>query len=428
MLAFWPRIVLLGLALAPVTVGVACEKVPLLAPTGSTITLTATTNALSANGTTPIIAQVIEASGSPPHSGTLVSFTTTLGRLDPVDVETDANGQVTTTFIAGGANGTATIAALSGGATTGTSGALKIFVGTAAVGRVSVNANPTAVASSGGSSTITALVVDVNANPLVGAPVAFTSTAGTLSSNLALTNGSGVATSVLTTSAQATVTASVGAQAPTTTTPPSTTTTPTTPSATGQASGSVTVNVLGAPTLTITLPATIQKGLPAAFTFTVTAATSNPSPIKDVSVNWGDGQAQSLGAFTGAQTATHSYASSGTFVVSATVTDVAGNSTPVSTSVVVTPLAGTGVIVEPSLLTAAVGATITFTITITPPTGVGIVSSTIDYGDGQVDQLGASTSAKKAHAYATSGQKNVVVTATDTTGRTTPGSTVVQIQ
>lgn len=48
----------------------ACEKVPLLAPSGSTITLTAATNALSANGTVTLIAQVLEAAGTPPHSGT----------------------------------------------------------------------------------------------------------------------------------------------------------------------------------------------------------------------------------------------------------------------------------------------------------------------------------------------------------------------
>ena len=57
-------------ALAVVSLGLAaCQKVPLLAPTGSTITLTASTTALSANGTTTIIAQVLEAAGTPPQIG-----------------------------------------------------------------------------------------------------------------------------------------------------------------------------------------------------------------------------------------------------------------------------------------------------------------------------------------------------------------------
>ena len=50
-------------------VALSCEKVPLLAPTGSSIVLTAGTTALAANGSIPIVAQVIESSGTPPHSG-----------------------------------------------------------------------------------------------------------------------------------------------------------------------------------------------------------------------------------------------------------------------------------------------------------------------------------------------------------------------
>ena len=38
---------------------VSCERVPLLAPTGSTITLTASTTALSVNGTAQLIAQLL---------------------------------------------------------------------------------------------------------------------------------------------------------------------------------------------------------------------------------------------------------------------------------------------------------------------------------------------------------------------------------
>jgi hypothetical protein len=45
----------------------------------STITLTASATALPANGTTDIIAQVIEASGTPPHSGTHSSLRRTSG-------------------------------------------------------------------------------------------------------------------------------------------------------------------------------------------------------------------------------------------------------------------------------------------------------------------------------------------------------------
>src|SRR2546423_1020536 len=89
----------------------ACEKVPLLAPAGSTITLTAASTAVGANGATQIIAQVIEPAGTPPHSGTQLIFTTTLGSVEPSETSTDVNGRATVTFRSGGASGTATITA-----------------------------------------------------------------------------------------------------------------------------------------------------------------------------------------------------------------------------------------------------------------------------------------------------------------------------
>src|SRR5215212_8115659 len=79
----------------------ACQKVPLLAPSGSTITLTASATALPANGTTDIIAQVIEAGGTPPHSGTHISFTTNLGSVQPSEAETDISGKVVVKYTAG---------------------------------------------------------------------------------------------------------------------------------------------------------------------------------------------------------------------------------------------------------------------------------------------------------------------------------------
>src|SRR5215216_4417827 len=103
--------VLLGVAL----LAAGCQKVPLLAPSGSTITLIASSTALPLNGTTDIIAQVIEPSGTPPHSGTRVTFTTNLGTIQPAEAETDISGRVVVKFIAGAGSGTATITAISGG-------------------------------------------------------------------------------------------------------------------------------------------------------------------------------------------------------------------------------------------------------------------------------------------------------------------------
>lgn len=406
----------------------ACEKVPLLAPSGSTITLTASTNALSANGSADIIAQILEASGSPPHSGTQITFTTTLGTVQPSEARTDINGRVVVKFVAGGANGNATITAFSGGATTGANGAVKIAVGTAAVGRVIVNASPAAVPAVGGLSTITANVLDVNGNVLSATPVSFSTTSGTLSAAIVNTDANGLASTILSTSQAATVTASVGATAPPSTTTPGTGTTPAPPTSSGQASGSVSVSIIAAPTLGITPPSTPPSvGLPASFTFVVTPAPQNGSTIRDVQVNWGDGQTQNLGAVSGSAVVSHVYGSAGTYTISATVTDVAGNSTTVSTAVTVIPVPRPTVLVTATPQTATVGSTITFNIQITAPPGIGIQSTTINFGDGDVRLLGGASSASVQKVYATAGTRTVTVSVLDTTGQITEGTTTVSI-
>jgi len=190
----------------------------------------------------------------------------------------------------------------------------------------------------------------------------------------------------------------------------------------------VTINVSNAPTITITVPATVQRGLPATFTFVVTAAATNGSPIRDISVNWGDGQSVNIGTFTGSQAAAHTYTSNGSFVITAVVTDVTGGTGRASSPVTVVPVAGTGVVVSAAPASGTVGTLFTFTVNITPPTGLGVVSASIDYGDGQIDQLGGATGAiTRTHAYSAVGTKAVVVSVTDTSGRTNQGSTTVQI-
>src|SRR5436190_9610075 len=169
----------------------ACQKVPLLAPSGSTIVLTASQTAVSSAGTAQLVAQLLEPAGTPPHSGTHVIFTTTLGTIEPSEVETDVNGQARTTFRAGGANGNATITASSGGATASGNNAIRILVGTAGVGRVVVSANPVLIAALGGSSTISATVQDINGNALPAASVAFSTSAGSLDVTVGTTDTNG---------------------------------------------------------------------------------------------------------------------------------------------------------------------------------------------------------------------------------------------
>src|SRR5688500_15790990 len=149
---------LITLIALPLALLAACDKVPLLAPTGSVITLIPVTNTVSLNSQVDIIATVIEngtapggtgtgttnttrtGAGTPVQNGTVVTFTTTVGRIEPAEARTH-NGQVTVKLIAGGASGSARVTAYSGGASASTT----LLIGTAAVNRVSLTTTPQAL-------------------------------------------------------------------------------------------------------------------------------------------------------------------------------------------------------------------------------------------------------------------------------------------
>src|SRR4029453_6280714 len=100
-------------ALALVAAG--CDSVPLTAPTGSALTISAASTVVQAGGTTEVTAFVYESSGTPVHNGTTVRFTTNLGRMEPAEAQT-RNGYAVATFIAGETSGVADVMATSGSA------------------------------------------------------------------------------------------------------------------------------------------------------------------------------------------------------------------------------------------------------------------------------------------------------------------------
>src|SRR5690606_3551707 len=106
----------------------ACEKVALLAPTGSTVTLSVSASAIGSTGSAEVVATVIESAGTPVHNGTEVTFQASVGKVDPQVVRTEG-GIARTTFYANGASGTAIITAFSGGAR---SDEIELLVGSAA--------------------------------------------------------------------------------------------------------------------------------------------------------------------------------------------------------------------------------------------------------------------------------------------------------
>jgi hypothetical protein len=332
---------------------VSCDKVPLLAPTGTVITLIPTSNTLSLNSEISIVATVIEngaaagtgtgtttrsGAGTPVQNGTVITFTTTIGRIEPAEARTH-NGQVTVRLISSGQSGTARVTAFSGGA----SSAIDVKVGATAAERIVMTATPQTLPASGGQSAITAIVSDVGGSGVANVAVSFVTSAGTVSPTSRNTDANGVAQTTLTTTTTATVTARIAGA----------------PNDTGGGSGanganSITVTV-GARGLTAFSaspnPATVGQLV----TFTVT-----PNPAANISggtLNFGDGQSQPISPVGGP--ITHAYSSPGDFTATAIVTGASGVPETFTTPVTVTAI--------PLTLTAtpsspAVNAPVTFTV------------------------------------------------------------------
>ena len=190
------------------------------------------------------------------------------------------------------------------------------------------------------------------------------------------------------------------------------------------------ITVSAGPTLVIVPPSTPPSaGLPASFTFTVTLAAQNGSAVRDLTVNWGDGSSQDLGAVNGSAVATHIFMNPGTYIVTGTVTDAGGNTNRVATSVSVIPIPRPTIIITPTPQSAPSGTLITFTLNITVPAGLAIEDVLIDFGDGTSQDLGGfSGVVTLTHTYGPGIRSyTVTVDVTDSTGQTTRGSTVVSM-
>ena len=81
-------------ACTTVLVGAACDSVPLTSPTGSTITMTSDRTVLPLNGVATLRAVVVESAGTPVQNGTSVTFSSTLGSVEPFEAKT-VNGIAT---------------------------------------------------------------------------------------------------------------------------------------------------------------------------------------------------------------------------------------------------------------------------------------------------------------------------------------------
>ncbi len=403
------------LAVVTCVVVVACERVPLTAPTSSTISVTVDQTTLPLNGQATVRAIVIESGGTPVHNGTQVVFSTTLGSFHPAEANT-VNGVATSRFSAGGISGTTTINAYSGGASTGSGnssgGGVEVKIGAAAAGSLAVVATPPSISQSGGVVTVSALVLDASNNPLPGVTVLFTSTAGTLSATTALSGADGIARTTLNTNTTATVRAT----------------------ANSTAAGEVTVTVSSAPAITITAPDNGTVGIPVPISVAATAGgtggNSTPRQVESLIVDFGDGSTETRTNVTGSAGFTHTYRDARGYTITATARDVSGNTGVASKSIVINhaPLPTVAVAANPNPVLAVNQGQTTITVTATPSSAtVPVRSVRVTLADGTVIYSGTGSGAV-AYKFPSGGNYTVLATATDANGESATTSTVVTVQ
>ena len=373
---------------------VGCDTAPLTAPTDSAVTLFANNTVVALNGSVEITASVTEPGGIPVQNGTQVVFTTTLGSIEPAEART-SSGRATVRLNAGAASGLAQVRAFSGGAQ---AEALEIRVGAAAATTLTVSAAPSAVGPNGGTVEIQAVATGENNQRLPGVPVTFGTNAGSLSSTTVITDSNGEARTFLTTTREATVTATVGSVSATTT-----------------------VRVTTRPVITLTGPTT-AVGEGETTTFTVNVQTqANGDAIRDVVIDFGDGERRSLGALTGSRTVQKVYARKGTYPVTVSVFDT-GNETTTATTTVTVEERVINVTLTATPANPVANSVVQFTAT---ATGANVVTYNWNLGDGDTRVTTGNTTSK---VYGSAGRRRVTVEVVNAVGQRGQGIIEILVQ
>ncbi|MFN2445811.1 MAG: PKD domain-containing protein [Vicinamibacterales bacterium] len=372
---------------------VSCDKVPLTAPTGSTVTLNINTTSLPLNGSADITAVVVEAAGTPPQNGTLVTFTSTLGSIEPREART-TNGLAAVTYRAGSTSGTARIGAFSGSAS---AEAVELQIGGAAAEAVSLR---TEAGATGSTVTVVATVVDEDGNAVRGVGVTFSVTSGQVSPGSAITDANGEARTTVTAFGAATVSARAG--------------------------GATATIELQAAAVTLAVSTTTPEvGVPVGFTIAPVGTVS----LREVIVDFGDGTPrQNLGPVTAQRAVSHVYAQRGTYTVTADAVNAQGIRSVASVIVTVNDRAPVAVGLTAAPNPASLATTqglVTLTATATPPAGSAIRAVYWDFGDGTAGV--ASTQLQIQHRYGATGTFTASVLVVTTDGREGSASTSVRI-
>jgi hypothetical protein len=175
---------------------------------------------------------------------------------------------------------------------------------------VIVSASPQAGAGRR-NATVVASGTDAGGGPIGGVPVAFSTDHGTVNPSTINTDSSGNATTILSTTATAKITATAGTVT--------------------SAASTVSVNPRGLSGFTSNASSLTTAGTPVQFTVTP----STGANVSNVHVDFGDFAALDFGAISTATSTTHPYGAAGIYTATATASDSSGNIGSLSTQVVV---------------------------------------------------------------------------------------------
>jgi PKD repeat protein len=187
-----------------------CKKSAYLAPTGSKLLVAVNPAVIALGGETTVEVIGYKNSGSLLPDGTVIYFSVDFGSIDATAETKD--GRARSIFRStDNRSGKVTVTVSSGDAEV-TPELIQITVGSSALHNLKMRAEPPVLPRNGGSSNIVVTTQDENLNPIADIPVTLTTTAGQLANNGALlyTGSNGEASTILTTTTDAVLTASSG--------------------------------------------------------------------------------------------------------------------------------------------------------------------------------------------------------------------------
>ncbi|WP_339382647.1 Ig-like domain-containing protein [Pseudomonas sp. R9.37] len=363
------------------------------------VALVAAPETLTANGTSTstLTATVSDANGNPVGAGAPITWSTNSGTLASGSTLTDSDSKATVVLTAPSQVGSATITAK---AVTGTAATANVSFTADSAAALTITAAPSSITADGSStSTLSATVKDAHGNLVVGTPVAWKTSAGTLASVSTTTNASGVATVVLTSSTKA-ESATVDAKA-----------------GTGNGSAVVTFTVNSPAALTvIAAPASITADGSSTSTLSATVKDAQGNLVAGTPVAWktSAGTLASVSTTTNASGMATVVLTSSTTAGSATVDAVAGAG---SGSAVVTFTIGNAAAVTvtaaPASITADGSSTSTLSATVKDAHGNLVVGTPVAW------KTSAGTLASVSTTTNASGVATVVLTSSTTAGSAT---------